>query len=325
MVVVIPVMVLYLMSEMGRSAHATSCASPLLPSGDDPISRAPCQLTAVESEPRPEGASGTEVVPCLSCGSPSHYASSLAHTSVYRCSDRACRLQFAHPQPTDDGLARVYEEVFSEVGAPNNHGATPASYARVLLEALAARIGPLAGRRVLDFGAGVGTIAGLLIEAGADVVAVELNAAGRDQIRGDLDIPAVANLEQVRALDDRRPFDAVIMVEVIEHLRDPRADLVELQGLLREGGHIFLTTPNVASLKSRLQGARWPNVSMQTHLVYFDRRSLRAMLHAAGFTDVEPLAGASLHPNARLRAKLFQLLLHPLNLDGGLQVVARSR
>jgi 2-polyprenyl-3-methyl-5-hydroxy-6-metoxy-1,4-benzoquinol methylase len=192
----------------------------------------------------------------------------------------------------------------------------------VIVDALAARIGSLSGQRVLDYGAGIGTITGYLVEAGAEVVAVELHPQGRNRISTRFDIPVVADLDEVRALDDRRPFDVVVMVEVVEHLRNPRADLGQLRGFLRDGGHLFLTTPNVASLKSRFHGRRWSNVAEMTHLVYFDGRSLDLTLQVAGFTQVERLKGASVDPDARLPRRLLRQVLHRLNLDGGLQVVA---
>jgi 2-polyprenyl-3-methyl-5-hydroxy-6-metoxy-1,4-benzoquinol methylase len=247
----------------------------------------------------------------------------MPHASVYRCTEQACRLQFAHPQPTEESLAEAYAEAFSEAGAAQHHGSTPEPFARVLVDSLAAGIGPLAGRRILDFGAGIGTVTGLLVEAGADLVAVELDAAGRDKIRAKFAVPVVADLEQLHTLDDRRPFDVIVMVEVIEHLRDPRTCLVGLREFLREGGYLFVTTPNVASLKSRLQRASWPNRAMMTHLVYFEQRSLRAILQGAGFTNIRPVPGAFRHPGVSLPRKLLQRVLYPLGLHGGLQFLAR--
>jgi SAM-dependent methyltransferase len=48
-----------------------------------------------------------------------------------------------------------------------------------------------------------------------------------------------------------RPYDAVVACEVIEHLENPRAFLRGVRGLLREGGILLLTTPNVVDLDSR--------------------------------------------------------------------------
>jgi SAM-dependent methyltransferase len=46
-------------------------------------------------------------------------------------------------------------------------------------------------------------------------------------------------------------YDAVVASEVIEHLENPREFIRGVRGLLREGGILFLTTPNVVDLDSR--------------------------------------------------------------------------
>jgi SAM-dependent methyltransferase len=260
---------------------------------------------------------------CLSCGSESKFLFSLPHTSVYRCRIRGCGLKFAHPQLSDEELSEANAGMYSNEAAALNHDSTPAPYAGVLLEALSERTGPFAGRRVLDFGAGTGTVTRMLLHAGAEVIAVELDATGRERILADCDIPVVSNLDQVRALRDGPPFDVIVMIEVIEHLRQPRQLLSELRGLLRPGGHIFVTTPNVASLKSRLEGVRWANVAWSAHLAYFDRRSIVAVLRMAGFAEVERLRKAAWHPVWGLPRRVMQPVLMLLNLDGGLQFIAR--
>ena len=47
-------------------------------------------------------------------------------------------------------------------------------------------------------------------------------------------------------------FDVVLLVEVIEHLENHRAALGELVRILKPGGVLILTTPNIMRLNSRL-------------------------------------------------------------------------
>lgn len=46
-------------------------------------------------------------------------------------------------------------------------------------------------------------------------------------------------------------YDAVVASEVIEHLENPRGFIRDVRGLLREGGILLLTTPNVVDVDSR--------------------------------------------------------------------------
>ena len=48
-------------------------------------------------------------------------------------------------------------------------------------------------------------------------------------------------------------FDAVIAVELTEHLLDHATFFSECARLLKPGGKLFLSTPNILSLKSRLR------------------------------------------------------------------------
>jgi len=51
---------------------------------------------------------------------------------------------------------------------------------------------------------------------------------------------------------DDTSFDVILLVEVIEHLSDHQAALGELSRILRTGGVLILTTPNIMRLNSRV-------------------------------------------------------------------------
>ncbi len=63
------------------------------------------------------------------------------------------------------------------------------------------------------------------------------------------------NLEQTPYPLPTNSFDAVIMTEVYEHLRDyPIRSLEEVHRILRPGGRIYFTTPNAAYIVNRFRG-----------------------------------------------------------------------
>jgi 2-polyprenyl-3-methyl-5-hydroxy-6-metoxy-1,4-benzoquinol methylase len=80
-------------------------------------------------------------------------------------------------------------------------------------------------------------------------------------------------------------FDVVTMNDVIEHLADPRSCLEKARKLLRVQGLLYVVTPNIASLSSRLLRGRWWGLR-PAHLYYFSPRTLEAMLSAVGFETV---------------------------------------
>ena len=92
-------------------------------------------------------------------------------------------------------------------------------------------------------------------------------------------------------------FDALILSEVLEHLRDPWSVLARLRDLLRPGALVFASTPNVAhrEIIVMLLRGRWELASYgpldATHLRWFTPSSLRAAFEGAGFVvdSVGPL------------------------------------
>ena len=79
-------------------------------------------------------------------------------------------------------------------------------------------------------------------------------------------------------------FDIITAFDIIEHTRDPVAFLGELRELLRPGGSLLLTTPDVLHPLRWLMGARWPMLQPLQHTFLFSRLSMRMALERAGFT-----------------------------------------
>jgi 2-polyprenyl-3-methyl-5-hydroxy-6-metoxy-1,4-benzoquinol methylase len=134
--------------------------------------------------------------------------------------------------------------------------------------------------RVLDVGCHIGLFLEVAQSSGWDAWGVEpsrwaadrAHASGLHVIHGALteaDLPCES-------------FDAVTMWDVIEHLNDPLGALRHCRELLKPGGIVAVCTMDVEALFPRLAGRRWPWY-MQMHLIYFSRRTLAAMLDAAGY------------------------------------------
>lgn len=83
---------------------------------------------------------------------------------------------------------------------------------------------------------------------------------------------------------DSGGYDAITFWHVLEHLCRPRQVLQRAAELLRPGGWIFLSSPNLASFQARWFRQYWyPFGDVPRHLYHFSRRSLDILTAEAGF------------------------------------------
>jgi SAM-dependent methyltransferase len=86
---------------------------------------------------------------------------------------------------------------------------------------------------------------------------------------------------------ERSAFDAVLIISVLEHLRDPSAALDAAHGLLRPGGVLLVNVPTWRG-KWFLEFSAFrlglsPKTEMDDHKMYYDKRDLWPLLVRAGF------------------------------------------
>jgi SAM-dependent methyltransferase len=161
---------------------------------------------------------------------------------------------------------------------------------------MAAHVRP--GARCLDVGCGDGTTAGpWLLQRGCRYVGVDVSETAVQRAAGlGLDARLVDDASSL-PFDDAS-FDAALAVEVLEHLFAPHLAAGEILRVLRPGGVLIVTVPNVAYWRRRLDLAvfgRWnpfgDDLSVEQpwrdpHIRFFNPWSLRRMLLATGFERV---------------------------------------
>jgi SAM-dependent methyltransferase len=105
------------------------------------------------------------------------------------------------------------------------------------------------GSAVLDAPCGSGAFAAALVQLGFKVFGADLDPSARQHL-GDR-FQTVDLNGHLPWGDDS--FDVVSSIEGIEHLENPHGYIRELHRVLRPSGCIVMTTPNIASLRSRVR------------------------------------------------------------------------
>jgi SAM-dependent methyltransferase len=185
-----------------------------------------------------------------------------------------------------------YEQYWSE------QGFNPVRPVNVrLLRILAANLP--AGGRVLDLGCGDGRTLGTWIsDRVAEYVGVDVSATAVERARS-LGLDA-RKLEDASALPfEDGSVDAVVSIEVLEHMLAPPEAVAEVRRVLRPGGVFVATVPNVVYWRWRrdlaLKGIWNPYGDEDSveapwrdpHVRFFTVGALERMFSRAGFPDVE--------------------------------------
>jgi 2-polyprenyl-3-methyl-5-hydroxy-6-metoxy-1,4-benzoquinol methylase len=240
--------------------------------------------------------------PCALCGAASYQTlHDMGWRRILRC--RQCRLVRADPLPTaEQKLVTETKDYEVDVNCPEVHDMF-ANYHRDFVEDpiirrmrrhLAELEEVLGGpRAVLDIGVGTGIFLHLARERGWDPYGVELCAERATEAIREFEVPVAIGPFEEQHFDGRR-FQAMTMLDVLEHVPDPLAMLRRAHAVLQPGGALFVSVPNEASLLTVLVGlyarAGGPSAAkllarlyVPVHLHYFTPRTLPRLLTAAGF------------------------------------------
>lgn len=208
---------------------------------------------------------------------------------IWTCEE--CTGHYVFPLPTEAELKALYddEEWFEgglEGGYENYDEQTAPSLdtIRALLEA---RDPGRPDKMVLDVGCGYGTHLAIAKELGWHCRGVELSDHARG-IAAERLGPAVPLAATLADLSPAR-YDLILVLDVLEHLPDPRALLNELfsSGALGPETRLVISTPNAGSSSATAELSAWQYLHPPSHLIFFTAESLRGFLQGFQFPEVE--------------------------------------
>ena len=163
-----------------------------------------------------------------------------------------------------------------------------------------------AGCRVLDLGCGGGRHAFACVRVGAYVVAIDSHreevAAVSSMIGAMVEADEIEATSSSFAVGDAMAlpivdgaFDRVVIAEVLEHLPDDQATIVELVRVLRPGGFLALSVPRAGPERVNWALSRQYHETPGGHLRIYRRRALIDKIERAGLRKVDEHHAHGLH------------------------------
>src|SRR5262245_1951992 len=146
-------------------------------------------------------------------------------------------------------------------------------------------------KKVLEIGPGSGHLTEALARRNCAVTCVEVNENLTSIARQFCRRMIVADIEQLDPENEfpDEKFDVILLGDVLEHLKDPQGVLQKLRACVDPGGLLVGSVPNVAhgSVRLALLGGNFDYTEEglldRTHLRFFTRGSIIAILRAAGY------------------------------------------
>lgn len=235
---------------------------------------------------------------CPHCSGPSRIFVHALGDKLHICAD--CGLVFRVSRPDQREMLKRHstkkysEHPYFDFGKVDDDNEDMFLY-QLALKELEARLGR--GARILDVGAGSGhfmTMAGGLFQ----VTGLEPSPFLYQCIKNQKQ-ERIFNLP-LEEFHGNEPFDAILLIDLIEHLADPKLGLQIASRLLRPGGLLFVATVDTQSLWYKLVPLVWrlPKQSdfaryalrrlfPPQHNWYFNRRVLAEQVEAAGFQTLK--------------------------------------
>lgn len=134
--------------------------------------------------------------------------------------------------------------------------------------------------KMFEVGCATGFFMDLAKQSGWQVEGIDISEYAVQKTKEKGMLASVGTLETYTT--DKK-FDAIVAQDVIEHVKDPVADIKKSASLLAENGLLVFTTPDAGSLWARTWGKRWHAFVPPQHLFYFSVKNLTSVLEKNGF------------------------------------------
>ncbi len=135
--------------------------------------------------------------------------------------------------------------------------------------------------KVLDIGAGDGSLVSFLIEKGLEAYGLEPSKVGRNIAKKNWNVDLIpGDLSDIQS----KRFDVINLSHVLEHVIDPLAILEKINNLLDDNGCLSIEVPNIHSWEASIFKSIYINIDAPRHIHHFNKKSLSIALSKTGFS-----------------------------------------
>jgi len=194
-----------------------------------------------------------------------------------------CGVEFLDPFPTDTEAYYQGEQYWVDHHGPVNVAKLQAKHGPEQKRWFA-EVGEqtLRGKRLGDFGCGVGIFLDMAKGVAADTVGVDL----AEHFKAHLEASGHRFAHGAQELKPNS-LDVVVSFDTLEHVPDTKAFLKDIYGALDKGGQVFIGVPNQRDFLKKLEPDYLPFFYHLSHLYYFNEESLHRALKEAGFKNIQ--------------------------------------
>jgi SAM-dependent methyltransferase len=219
------------------------------------------------------------------CGGTAFFNNTLRTFNFYDCS--FCSLRFVHPRYLDEA---IYDSDYFD-GASHGFGfsnyeedkTASSSYLGFLLRRVHKLVSGQSNT-LLDIGAANGFFVSLASTNGFKSKGIELS---EDAVNWALRLGRDVRKTSIEEFKAEESFDVVTILDVLEHLAEPRETLQMISQFLNHKGILVINVPDRSSIFARICGYRWHAYLPPEHWFYFNRKSISELLEQTGFQVVE--------------------------------------
>lgn len=237
---------------------------------------------------------------CVLCGgSEADTLYNFGEVDILRC--KACGLGFASPIPNTEEILREYDEEYYEVNYSARPSADPAlDFGAAVFDKIEEHAAP---GNLLDMGCGSGEYIAAAKSRGWACRGIDISAAAAEIARKKTGAE-IFNGPLKDAAFETDFFDAVIMIHSLEHQIDPPAVMAEALRIIKPGGVIFISVPNIDGERAAREGASWRGLQPGRHFYFFNESSLSKLAGGAGFRVIESISPESVISGSQINSKL---------------------